>query len=254
MQERAAIGNRSAALGLVRSLLIYHAVPFRQARLRRLLAPLVPPGALVFELGAHVGNRVRALRRLGARVIAVEPQPAYAALLRRMFRDDARVTVVEAAVGAVAGEAELQVSDRYPTVSTLSVEWRRRVRTHRSFALVTWNRRVPVPVTTLDALIARFGEPTYVKMDIEGSEPAVLGGLGQPLAAFSFEYVPAALGDARTCVDLVARLGRYRFNWSPGESMRLAAPAWLDCDGIRAFLDSANARRKPGDIYCRRVV
>ena len=57
-------------IGLLRSLAIYHAIPLRQRRLRRLYAQLVSPGDLVFDLGAHAGNRTRALAAMGCRVVA----------------------------------------------------------------------------------------------------------------------------------------------------------------------------------------
>ena len=47
-------------------------------RWTQLYARFVKPGDLVFDIGAHVGDRVAAFRRLGARVVALEPQPALA--------------------------------------------------------------------------------------------------------------------------------------------------------------------------------
>jgi FkbM family methyltransferase len=237
--------------GLCRSLLIYNAIPFRQSRLRALLSPLVSPNGLAFDLGAHVGNRVRALRGLGARVVAVEPQPVYAGLLRRLFAHDENVVVVEAAVGERAGEAVLLVSDRHPTVSTLSRAWRDSIGGHKSFAGVSWNREVPVRVETLDVMIERFGTPDFIKIDIEGSEAAALRGLSSPIKALSFEYVPGAVAEAAACIDILQRLGSYRYNWSPGETMKLAFTEWLDAAGMRAFIAGAQAGERSGDIYCR---
>ena len=86
------------SLSLARSLLIYHGIPLRQRRLRRLYRTFAGPDDLVFDLGAHVGNRTRALVRLGCRVIALEPQPDVAKLLRWIVGDTPQVEVVEAAV------------------------------------------------------------------------------------------------------------------------------------------------------------
>ena len=48
----------------------------------------VKRGDLVFDIGAHVGDRVAAFRRLGARVVAVEPQPALGAHARLLYGRD----------------------------------------------------------------------------------------------------------------------------------------------------------------------
>ena len=64
-------------LGLVRSLIIYWR-PGRQRGLRGLYRPFVGVGDLAFDVGAHLGDRTHAFRKLGARVVALEPQPALA--------------------------------------------------------------------------------------------------------------------------------------------------------------------------------
>src|SRR3954471_2674360 len=110
-------------IGFVRSLVVYHGIPGRQRRMRRLYADFVRSGDLAFDLGAHAGNRTRALAALGCMVVAVEPQPDFAALLRRLFARSGRVTVVEAAAGRTAGTADLAISHRNPTVTTMSSEW-----------------------------------------------------------------------------------------------------------------------------------
>src|SRR5262245_50699481 len=108
----------SRVFGLARSLLTYHAIPLRQRRLRRLYASFAAAGELVFDIGAHAGNRTRSFSTLGCRVIALEPQPAFANLLRTLFAQAPGVTIVEAAVAALPGRASLSVSDRTPTVTT----------------------------------------------------------------------------------------------------------------------------------------
>ena len=241
------------ALGLARSLATYHAIPFRQRRMRRLYSQFVRPGDLAFDIGAHAGNRVRALSALGCRVVALEPQPDFVRLLRTIFARSPRVEVVEAAVSAAAGRMVLSISERTPTVTTLSAAWREARGRDPDFAGVHWDRRVEVETTTLDALIARFGPPAFVKIDVEGAEPAVLDGLTRPLPALSFEYLPGALDGAESCVARLNALAAYRFNWSPGESYRLAAVRWLEGSELLAALRTPEARRRSGDVYARLV-
>ena len=244
-------GRTGRALALIRSLAVYHAIPLRQRRLRRLYATFAGPGDLTFDLGAHVGNRTRALAALGCRVVALEPQPDFARVLRALFARRANVEIIEAAVGNRAGRASLSVSDRTPTMTTLAALWRDERARDPVFAGVRWNRDIEVDTTTLDTLIARFGAPAFIKIDVEGAEPQVLAGLNQPIRALSFEYLPHALDYARTCVTRLRALGAYRFNWSPGESYLLASDRWMTGDELADALDTAPVRRGSGDVYAR---
>src|SRR5712671_4370787 len=113
------MGRFDRGVGLARSLVIYHAIPLRQRRLRRLYGHFVRAGDLVFDIGAHAGNRVRAFAALGCRVVALEPQPDFARVLRTLFSQNSHITVVEGAVSNSAGRAMLALSERTPTVTTL---------------------------------------------------------------------------------------------------------------------------------------
>jgi FkbM family methyltransferase len=239
------------ALGLLRSLAIYHAIPLRQRRLRRLYAEFIGPGDLVFDIGAHVGNRVRAFVSLGCRVVAVEPQPDFAGVLRTLFAGSRAVEIVEAAAGDAPGRASLSISERTPTVTTLAPAWRDARARDPDFARVRWNRRIEVETTTVDWLIARFGVPAFIKIDVEGAEPDVLAGLTQAVPALSFEYLPRALDHVQLCLARLAALGAYRYNWSVGESSRLADGPWLDERELLVRLRTPLAQRRPGDVYAR---
>jgi len=238
-------------LGLLRSVLMYHGIPFRRRRLSQFYARFIRPGDLCFDIGAHVGSRLGAWLPLGARIVAVEPQPDCMALLRRWYGNRPDIILVEQAVGAAPGVAELLVSARTPTVTTLSPDWIEAVRRERGFATVRWDQRLPVPVTTLDELISRHGLPAFCKIDVEGYELEVLQGLSQALPALSFEYLAAALAVARAGIDRLEALGRYEYNWSPGERRRLQSPNWLSAYQMLAALPAAARQGASGDIYAR---
>lgn len=237
--------------GLLRSILMYHAIPFRRRRLTRFYAQFIGPDDLCFDIGAHVGSRLRAWTPLGARIIAVEPQPDCMALLRRWFGHQSRITLIEQAVGAAPGVAALLVSPRTLTVATLSPTWIAAVRQGRGFAHVRWNERIPVTVTTLDELIAGHGLPAFCKIDVEGYEFEVLKGLSHPIPALSFEYLPACLETAQACIVALAALGSYVFNWSVGEAQRLRSEQWLDAEMMCARLKQFTVAEGSGDIYAR---
>jgi FkbM family methyltransferase len=239
------------AVGLLRSLAIYHAIPLRQRRLRHLYGQFVRAGDLVFDIGAHAGNHVRGFSALGCRVVALEPQPDFARLLRLLFSGRSGVRIIEAGVGSAVGRGTLSISERTPTVTSLSAGWRDRRAADPDFTGVHWNRRVDIEVTTLDALIREHGVPAFIKIDVEGSEPDVLAGLTTAVPALAFEFLPRALEQADACVARLGSLGGYVFNWSRGETYHLAAPSWLSGREIAAALRSPEARERSGDVYAR---
>ena len=239
------------SLSLARSLVVYHGIPLRQRRLRRLYRTFAGPDDLVFDLGAHVGNRTRALAGLGCRVIALEPQPDVARLLRWVVGDTPLVEVVEAAAADRPGQVRLAISDQAPTMTTTAHDWRQAREQDPVFADVSWNRAIDVPAVTLDELIARYGRPSFVKLDVEGAEPDVLAGLTEAIPTVSFEYLPGALEYTTACMDRLASLGPYRYNWSPGESYALGSDDWLTATELLTALRSPAGQARSGDVYAR---
>jgi FkbM family methyltransferase len=238
----------AALFGLARSLLMYYAIPGRARGWRAFYSQFVHPGQLCFDLGAHVGNRAAALLAIGARVVAVEPQPLFANVLRRLHP---QLIVVQAAVSSQAGAGNLLISRGTPTVSTLSADWQQEVGRSVGFRRVKWDESHLTHVTTLDALIAEHGLPVLCKIDIEGGEHDALLGLNQPIRLISFEYVPAVMDRALACIQRLEQLGDYEFNLMKSEVPRLALPAWVSAQQVRAELGRIPAEARAGEAYAR---
>lgn len=237
------------AAGLARSLAIYYGTPGRARALRRLYRGIIRPGDLAFDIGAHVGNRTRALRAVGARVVAVEPQALFHRWLGATLPRD--VVLHRVALGKSLGELELAVSRRHPTVSSGSADWLDDIAGDPTFAGVAWDSTETVEQTTLDALIGIHGRPRFCKIDVEGMEPEVLAGLGQPIPWIAVEYIPAALDRVRVCLDRLAALGDCRVNAVRGETGRFAWDEWLRPHAAAERLAVTAADGRPGDLYAR---
>ena len=83
----------SRTAGITRSLITYYGPIWRRRRMEAFYRQFLSPGDLAFDIGSHVGNRIRTFRRLGARIVAVEPQPDFVALLRLLYGRDPGVTL-----------------------------------------------------------------------------------------------------------------------------------------------------------------
>jgi len=82
----------------------------------RLHGNFIRPGDLVFDVGAHVGDRVASFHRLGARVVAVEPQPSMVRALRLLYGRSKSVAIEALAVGREPGRARMLINVDNPTV------------------------------------------------------------------------------------------------------------------------------------------
>ncbi len=221
----------------------------RRHRARReFYGQFVPAGGLVFDIGANIGHYTLLFERLGARIVAVEPQASLAAGLRRRFAGRSRVQIVQTAVGAATASAVLHKAPGLTEIASLRADIAER---SRFAATHTFSEAETVPVVTLDSLVAQHGTPNFCKIDVEGFEQEVLSGLTLPLPMLSFEFNREFWRDTGHCLDRLTALGPYRFNYALGDTPALAQTDWMDSSTITALLQSKPDPLLWGDIYAR---
>jgi FkbM family methyltransferase len=238
--------------GVFRSLRIYYGGRHNRAAMDRLYGQFVKPGDLVFDVGSHVGDRIAAFRRLGARVVACEPNPPLVRTLRLIYGRDANVTIEPVAVGSAAGEIELNINVDNPTVSTASQDFLKASKGAPGWEGQNWDKSIKVVMTTLDALAARHGCPAFIKIDVEGFEAEALAGLSQTIAALSFEFTTIQRDIAHACIARCQELGYLRYNAALGESQRLVHDDWQSAEAIGRWLDGLPVEANSGDVYATR--
>lgn len=189
----------------------------------RLFCQFVRPGDLVFDVGANWGEKCLVFLRMGARVVAIEPQEDCLDELVARCGRHARLTTVKAAVAATEGTSRFFVRP-HRGVSGLLEEWEEET-----------EAEIMVRTVTLDQLIATHGKPTFMKLDIEGFEYEALKGLTQPVASVSFEYHlrPEDVEKTLRCVDHLASLGQIAINITPAEGHSFRFSEWLTADQFR---------------------
>lgn len=236
---------------LRRSLDVYYGDAPRDAAMDALYARFVRAGDLAFDIGSHVGDRIGSFRRLGARVVALEPQPLCAEAVRRIYADDDHVTLMQAACGSDEGRITLSINSANPTVSTASRDFVKAADGAAGWEGQTWDSQIEVPCTTLDRLVARHGVPAFAKIDVEGFENTVLGGLSRPLPMLSFEFTTIQRDVALACLDRLSVVGNYAFDVALGESQVLTFNRWISKDAMAAHITDLPHDANSGDVYCK---
>lgn len=138
----------------------------------------------VLDVGANVGDFALALRRFGYanEIVSIEPIPdAYRKLQERALRDRDWHTI-QAAAGPEETEIDLNVAGNSFASSSVLDMTDAHVHAAPDSAYID---QIRVPMRTLDAIIDEMGfskRRTFLKVDVQGFEEAVLDGCKSLLA------------------------------------------------------------------------
>src|SRR3984957_925341 len=214
---------------------------------RRLLTGL-RPGDLIFDVGANEGLKTDLFLRMGARVVAVDPDETNQSILRERFLNlrllQKPVVVVGKAVSNKISVESMWIDGRGSAVNTLSRKWATTLRENKARHTfghygLEFVRSKTVESTTLEDLIASYGRPLFIKIDVEGYELNVIRGLRQPVPYLSFEVnLPEFRPEGLECLELLSSLAAQgTFNYAIDCETGLVLERWLDLDEFRKVFE-----------------
>jgi FkbM family methyltransferase len=206
------------------------------------------PGDLIFDVGANQGSKTDIFLRLGARVVAVDPDEANQQVLKHKFRQfrltGSRVTIIPMALSDRRAVETMWIDQPGSAKNTLSKKWVDTLRTDeaRFGQKLSFQSKRDVETTTLEDLMVSQGRPFFVKIDVEGMEPSVLRGLKNPVPYLSFEVnLPEFRAEGLECLEILHRVTPDgRFNYAPDCQGGLASHEWLTVDEISEVLRRCN--------------
>ena len=220
---------------------------FKRRKKQHEVLKYIKPGDLYFDIGAHLGEKSLPFINKKCKTIMVEPLPFCINELKKKYSQNSLVKIVSKGLGEKNTQAKLNVNENMPTVSTLSENW-----TKGRFSDLKWEKKIDIEITTLDSLIDTYGEPNYIKIDVEGYEFNVIKGLSKKVGIISFEVTSEFFNDALNCLEYLKKLGYKKFTFSIGESEQFFYP-WSYLEIILDQINNEIVKDKFfwGDIYCK---
>lgn len=233
-------------LRLIKKILFYPRAVFQERKELAFYSQFVERGDLCFDIGANIGGRTNIFLKLGANVVAVEPQELACRKINKLYGNNKNLIIVNKGLASEKGFLELSVCADCSVLSTMSEKWKKEGIFSKEYEQVRVER---VLVDTLDNLIAEYGLPKFCKIDVEGFELDVLKGLSKQIPYISFEFTKKLLEDAEKCVNYLISIGRCRFNFSPAESGKMFFKDWVSAKEL--FLNIEKNNEVWGDIYAK---
>ena len=203
-------------------------------------------GDLIFDVGANHGYKSNIFLTLGAKVVALEPDGISQEILKQKFLTNRLkkkpLVIVGKAVSDNSSTITMWVDAPGSAMNTLSQKWAETLRADegRFGHRLSFKHRKEVETISMEQLIAKYGSPFFVKIDVEGHEVSVLRGMQRSVPYLSFEVnLPEFRTEALECVRVLQRLDRDgSFNYTPDCRRGLVLKRWHRAVEFEAILDS----------------
>lgn len=209
-------------------------------------------GDLCFDIGANMGNRTEIFLKLGAKVIAVEPQESCYQYLNNKFVKKA--TIIKKGIGSKNEMKDFFISN-HNQLSTFSKEWIQTLQSDR-FKESKWYESKPIEIITLDSIIEKTKIPQFIKIDVEGFELEVFKGLSKPFRFLCFEFaVPDNLINLQLSLEqLHTNYKNLVFNYAEMDNTFLELNQWISYNEIMELINTEEfSLHSAGDIYVKNL-
>lgn len=188
-------------------------------------------GKVAFDIGASLGQLTDVYSSIGMKVICVEPDIFNNIILKRKFRNNKNIKIINVAVSDSVSQVPFYRDPNGTSLHTISEKQKTILESSNTLVKPTL-----VETVTLDSLIKTNGIPTLIKLDIEGNEEKAFAGLSYPVPIIIFECnLPDYRKESLRILEKLVKLNSgYLFNFFDGN--QLVFPSPISISSAKEFL------------------
>ena len=196
---------------------------------------------VIFDIGCSVGLWIEANYNTEDRFIGVEPHPEAFKAAQRRFKGKDNVEIINfIASDTDAGVVDFHICrEGQGEVSTASMEW-----VNRSRHDATWDKIIQCTPITIEQMVLLYGEPSYIKIDVEGYELNVLMGMIKKRCPLSFEYAEELKDELIESVIYLEGLGYDEFYMQHADEYTFRPDEYINYNDIINLINTLIPERK----------
>jgi FkbM family methyltransferase len=204
---------------------------------------------LLFDIGANVGAWALANYNPNTRIVSVEASPTtYTTLIQNTAGKN--IHCINRAVTSQPVPDVTFYEAHGTTISSLNKDWIMDSRS-RFGGVIGIRTETVVPTTTIDSMVATFGVPDIIKVDVEGAEHIVLPSLTQKVKTVCFEWAAEWDVELLMCIDHMSKIGYTRFHIQMEDSYTFRPLNYeMDANQLKDKIATMNKKVDWGMIWC----
>lgn len=189
---------------------------------------------ILYDIGANRGLYTDANMKDYDECVLVEANPELCSLLQEKYRGNPSIKIVQKIV--TNKESEVFYISNADTISTVDTEWIQKSRFSNNYS---WRPLENITCVSLDSLIEEHGEPTFIKIDVEGYEYAVVQSLHKKVMSLCFEWAEEKKDEILLTLQYLYNLGYTRFalQMEDNYNHKVSEEEWLTYEYIYSFME-----------------